>query len=356
MSPRGLSARIETNTPPPRKCAVGHSRSPFVTALLAGALMLALSCAGCAPTQDAAHGADPFLRPGMRSGELVVNGYLRTWTVYVPPGIAATSTVPLVVAVHGAASSGRGFIVDWVAEADRRGFIVVAPDGLPAYPDKPVDAAANPRIWNDGRLPDLGPRSHVDDVAFVRAMLDRLDAELPIDRGRTYAAGHSNGGGMVFRLAAEASDRLAAIAVVASVPWVDERLARPVPTLVLVGTRDPLVPLAGGVVHATFASEVRPPFHAAMLRWASDLGMPLPAVRVAIDDAHVRVEQWTGTPGETPGGSAGARITIVYVKGQGHGWPGVHNAGLPETTTGPIPQTVDATAKAWRFFEAAPPR
>jgi polyhydroxybutyrate depolymerase len=55
----------------------------------------------------------------------------------------------------------------------------------------------------------------IDDVGFVRALIDKLAENFPIDRRRIYATGMSNGGMMAHRLAAEASDIIAAVAPVA---------------------------------------------------------------------------------------------------------------------------------------------
>ncbi|MGE0493705.1 MAG: PHB depolymerase family esterase [Vulcanimicrobiota bacterium] len=47
-------------------------------------------------------------------------------------------------------------------------------------------------------------------------MLDDVETQVNTDRSRVYAAGISNGGALAYRLAAQMSDRLAAVAVVAA--------------------------------------------------------------------------------------------------------------------------------------------
>jgi poly(3-hydroxybutyrate) depolymerase len=49
-------------------------------------------------------------------------------------------------------------------------------------------------------------------------------------------------------------------------------------------------------------------------------------------------------------------MTVVYVKGFGHGWPGGVRAGLPQGAMGPMPQAFDATGRAWEFFSRSPTR
>lgn len=52
------------------------------------------------------------------------------------------------------------------------------------------------------------------DVNFLRELVEHLVAEWGVAPGQVYAAGHSNGAAMTYRLAAEAGDLFAAIAPV----------------------------------------------------------------------------------------------------------------------------------------------
>src|SRR5207237_8315757 len=86
------------------------------------------------------------------------------------------------------------------AVCDREGFAVVYPEGEHGH-------------WNDGRG-DANGSAPVDDVAFIRTLIDTLAAAYPIDTDRVYATGISNGGIMSYRLACDLSDKIAAIAPV----------------------------------------------------------------------------------------------------------------------------------------------
>ncbi|GAB7044088.1 MULTISPECIES: CE1 family esterase [Catenuloplanes] len=104
--------------------------------------------------------------------------------------------------------------------------------------------------WNDARLASTFParRENVDDVAFAAAVAGRVAEGRPV-----YAAGYSNGGGLVIRLLHERPDLIAGGAVIASgQPAPDNFLPSPTlpvvpkPVLLIHGTRDPLVPYRGG--------------------------------------------------------------------------------------------------------------
>ena len=69
-------------------------------------------------------------------------------------------------------------------------------------------------------------------MGFVLALLDDLAARTPVDRARIYATGLSNGSMMAYRLAAEASGRVAAVAGVAGAMTLPRfSPARPVPVM-----------------------------------------------------------------------------------------------------------------------------
>src|SRR5262245_42601457 len=86
-----------------------------------------------------------------RRGELRSGGVSRTYLLHVPPSYDGSRAVPLVLAFHGVGGQGWGMsrLSGFDALSDRRGFLVVYPDGLS-------------RQWNDGRE---GRTGH--DVAFV---------------------------------------------------------------------------------------------------------------------------------------------------------------------------------------------
>jgi polyhydroxybutyrate depolymerase len=89
----------------------------------------------------------------------------------------------------------------------------------------------------------------VQDVRFVRDLIDELDERLGIDRARIYATGFSAGASFTMRLACDEADRFAAVGIVASTMRdsvarrcdPDERIT----TALVVGTVDLLVPIDG---------------------------------------------------------------------------------------------------------------
>jgi polyhydroxybutyrate depolymerase len=301
---------------------------------------LAAACAAIAPAALRAQG--DTLR------HFTMEAVGARWSVnwWAPDGATPR---PLVLVLHGAGGEGRAYLEKngWWAKARAEGFVVVAPDGQPARAGARAHFLTNPRLWNSGQLVPGSPRTQLDDVAFVRALLDELARRTPVDPARIFVTGHSNGAAMAFRLGVELSDRIAAIAPVMGQDYVVGAVpARARPTLYLLGDRDKLNPLDGGPSRLPWGTRTTPPLARSIAAWATSLGCPDLPARVRDDDT-VLVRRWSGC-------RDGATYDVWLLKGQGHGWPGGRESGLPDWALGPSRNAVNATDEAWRFFAAVP--
>jgi poly(3-hydroxybutyrate) depolymerase len=50
-----------------------------------------------------------------------------------------------------------------------------------------------------------------------------------------------------------------------------------------------------------------------------------------------------------------AKLTVLYVEGHGHAWPGGKAQGLPPRVLGSVTGKLDATRRIWEFFRGLPP-
>lgn len=102
------------------------------------------------------------------------------------------------------------------------------------------------RSFNAGTCCGEASDRHVDDVGYVRALLDDLEANACVDRSRVYAIGFSNGGFMSHRLGCELADRITAVASVAGTFGLPRCApTAPVAVLQIHGREDGIVKLAG---------------------------------------------------------------------------------------------------------------
>ena len=187
----------------------------------------------------------PTLSGTLTKGTLEAGGLTRTYLTYLPQGLPKGA--PLVLVMHGSGENGAqiriGTGYGFERLADEHRFAVVYPDSYTFD-------------WNDcSSVGDFSVNGHeVDDVGFLNALTDRLVTDLSSDQGRVFATGVSAGGFMSIRLALESPSRFRAVAAVAAnVPTPKNFKCAPqgqgTSVMIMNGTKDPLVPFAGGEVN-----------------------------------------------------------------------------------------------------------
>lgn len=192
---------------------------------------------GSAGQASATCPASVSLKAGDNNKTLTLGTLQRTYLVHAPPGYTGKTATPVVFDFHGLGSNGAGqkAFSRWDKLGDTEGFIVVYPDGV----DK---------SWNAGLC--CSDDKTIDDVAFIRAIIQALQTDACIDPKRVYATGCSNGGGMSYKLACEAADVIAAVAPV-DFDCVDGsacnmcKPSRPITEVQFRGTSDSLVDYDG---------------------------------------------------------------------------------------------------------------
>jgi polyhydroxybutyrate depolymerase len=220
--------------------------------------------------------------------------------------------------------------------AERAGFVVVYPDGYK-------------KSWADGRGTTASDRAGVDDVAFLRALIERLVQQYKVDPKRVYATGISNGGLMVGRLACELSEEIRAFAVVAAT--FPERLTtgchppHPVTILFIHGTLDPILPASGGVPKIGAGGSLLSAEGAVEFWRGLDACASPPAEEKRInpvpDGTQTLFRRWSC--------AQGSQVLFYQVEGGGHTWPGGWQY-LPEAWVGRTSRDFSASEVIWAFF------
>lgn len=268
--------------------------------------------------------------PGDSTRSLLFEGVVRSYILHIPPGITSSQAVPLVLVFHGIGLDGNEMIriSGFNAQSDLSGFIVVYPDGT-----------GDKKSWNGGHCCGKAALKQVDDVGFVHALIDELSTIVTFDPQRVYATGFSNGAIMVYRLACELSDQIAAIGPVSATQVKEDLLAcqptRPVPVIHFHGTDDRLNPYQGGISQAgtQFTS-----VDEAIQFWVGHDGCPGQVLETEsgtiIHDLYAPCAQ-------------DSAVELYTVVGGEHAWPGGESvsAQIGEPTT-----EISATALMWEFF------
>ena len=275
-----------------------------------------------------------------------VDGKQRTYVVYAPLDYHSKKLVPVVVMLHGLGGTGEGVIQEtgWDKKADQEGFLVVFPDGILVNQEAEPNLLTNPQIWNDGSKRGQSLLPEVDDVKFLSLILDDLAKAYTIDRKAVFGTGFSSGASMLFKAVNELPGRFAAIAPVSGHYWpASAPLSVPlsIPTLLIVGTADPLNPFDGGTVNLPWGLFEQPPLMNTIQNWAKHNGW-FQTLKPAPGQSGVEILQ------AVKDNRVWYRVYIV--EGLGHMWPG-GAAVFPESFIGKDPGTLQATDVIWRFFD-----
>jgi polyhydroxybutyrate depolymerase len=189
----------------------------------------------------------------LHAGEITIDLGRGAVAILIPSGYDPDTPTPLLILLHGYTSSGAETeaALQFAPEADARGMLYAFPDGT-------VDSVGN-RFWNatDACCNFFG--SAVDDVAYLRSLIQAIGVELNVDPSRVFIAGHSNGGFMAYRFACDQADVVAAVVSVAGATFenpADCAPSRPVRTLQIHGTADGTIDYNGGFTVATYPGAI----------------------------------------------------------------------------------------------------
>lgn len=239
---------------------------------------------GCADTDSC------FSNPTLAIGKE------RPAQVQIPSDYTTTTRYPLIIVLHGFGANGfvQSLYFGLDTRVDTKQYVLVIPEG--------TENANGQQFWNAtqaccARSPeDL----QIDDVAYIRSLIEEAAATYSIDPARIGLIGHSNGGFMSLRMACEASDLVTSVVSLAGSTFVDDASCAPttypVSVLAMHGDADDSVLYNGSQFYPGAAETVR--------RFASHAGCdtnnsvlaPNLDVDASIAGAETTVLHYTGCP------------------------------------------------------------
>jgi polyhydroxybutyrate depolymerase len=245
-----------------------------------------------------------------QSGSFEFDGVTREYQVFLPQDFQ--SDMPVVLNLHGynvgiINQKNYTFMHEF---ADTSGFIIVFPGG----------SMGSSISWNNGFRdhPTIWTDSTSNDVGFISALIDTIDAHYDIDLSRVYSCGWSMGGEMTYRLAVELGHRFAAVASVAGklndVSGNIGNPIRPFPVLHFHGTADSVEHYGPGVGNLWSAEDTRN-------FWLQNNDCVLDPGTVTLPD----IDQSDGSTVEKisyTNCSDDVQYIFYKILNGGHGWPG----------------------------------
>lgn len=207
-------------------------------------------------------------------------GLEREYFVFLPSMYDGEHRFPVSIFMHGYGGSATGTEAEVTnglnKYAEEYGYVMVYPqgtwfmsdgppgerwevtswnhisDGFDKGPEGPIctpEATAYPCPPECGSCGKCGWTSCHDDVGFLKALLLRIASDLRVDPDRFYVSGFSNGAMMANRIACEASEMFAGVALVGGriEPGFECMPTESIPLLQMNGGQDATVPFDGRV-------------------------------------------------------------------------------------------------------------
>jgi polyhydroxybutyrate depolymerase len=290
---------------------------------------------------------------GLSDQSLVVNGITRQFRVHVPASLNS-SPKALVFVLHGGggtglnvANTGAHPLSVFRSVADREGFVVVYPGGLPASDGQ--------EGWVDCRG-DNGVSSGADDIGFLAALIERVRGQYNLSTTRVFMAGGSNGAMMTQAFAIVRPDLIAAVASSGGSLALNPQAGScatgpttPKPILLAHGTADTQMPYEGGCVANLGGNCTRGRVisaEATRNRWlqANGLTGTTPTQQVVNLDAN------DGGPANRFDYTGAIPLRWWRLDGAGHTVASRTVLVEPNATTGIQSRDIEFAEVAWEFF------
>jgi len=276
------------------------------------------------------------------------DGLDRTYLLHIPPQYDGTKALPLVMFFHGGMGTAKhgAAAYGWNEKADKEGFLVVYANGTGTL-----------QTWNCMHGCGSAFKNNVDDVGFVKAIVEDLKTKAKADPNRIFATGMSNGAMLTYRLAAELPQIFAAAAPVAGTIGGKENAgaqekripqpASPVAVIIFHGKADQNVVYDGGETKA---------------------GVDRGRVDISVADSvkfWVKADGCNPTPKkeelsngnvikETYASESGADVILYSIVDGTHAWPGGRKLRIRAAGAADAAPSISATDLAWDFFARHP--
>lgn len=288
-----------------------------------------------------------------RTEHVFYNGQKRYYNIHLPTSYNSSNSYPLVVVLHGGGGDGKNIeeVTNFSQKADEEGFIVIYPYGSGIFPKKLL-------TWNGGFCCGYALENNIDNVGFIRFLIEKIKDEYQINPNMIYITGASNGGIMSYRLGSELSDIVAAIGpVIASIGgkateesslWIIPEPDYPVSVIAFNGMIDGRILYEGGqpTINNTHGAFSYLSVNESIAFWVNHNNCSTNSETNISESGNIIIDTYKN-------GDNGTEVVLYSIVNGGHAWPG----GNKGSWIGDEPtQEISATDIIWDFFKNHPKR
>ena len=305
------------------------TKNNFLLLICIGSLILSTILTGCVTSKQS----------------MIYDGRTRSYILHIPSFYNDSTPFPLIIALHGGGGNSKSMMgkTGFNDLADEKGFIVVYPDGTGKLKNRLL-------TWNAGHCFGYALENNVDDVGFIRTLIEKLQNTYNIDSRRIFVTGHSNGGMMAYRLGSELSDIVAAIAPCAgtiggkesenSSLFVIPEPYHPVSVIALHGKLDENVPYDGGHGDNASGNRIDLSVNESISFWIQYNECNFTSKRNISESGNIIIDYYSE-------GKDRSEVVLVTILNGGHWWPGSNKDSIED-------QEINGTEIIWDFFESHP--
>jgi polyhydroxybutyrate depolymerase len=240
------------------------------------------------------------------------DGLERSYLLFVPRNYRPEQNAPLILMLHGGGGNAKQTIDTMTpmnSYADEKNVIVAYPNGTGFFDNFLL-------TWNAGACCGRAMEKNIDDVGFIRAVVNDIKRQYSIDEKRVFAAGFSNGAMMSYRLGCEMADIFSGVASVAGALNISCNPSQALSVMIIHGTADNHVPYNGGKgpiqADKRHPRVDKPVSHAIDFWTRHNHCLPSPArSEIGKIQKHVYSDC-----------NAGTSVSVFTVQDGGHSWPG----------------------------------
>jgi polyhydroxybutyrate depolymerase len=268
---------------------------------------------------------------------LMIFGRDRFFKVHLPLGYDNQKDYPLVFVFHGGLGNADNIekMTGFSTVADTNEFIVVYPYGTGAFDKKLL-------TWNTWDCCGYAHKKNIDDISFIRKVLEFIKSKYKINDRMIYAAGMSNGGMMCYLVACEMSDVFAAVAPVAATMFPDGTCnpTNELSMIIFNSIDDQNIQYEGGVGEKSLVKVEKMPVQKVVDFWSNKSKCRF---LNQIDETDYQIIDLAN--------SNGTEIILYKMLKGGHTWPGGEKIRFLADT--PV-KAISATDLIWKFFKSHP--